>query len=207
MAQGLPQKYISQSTRLPVLIDSPIIMSGVFQRCRHAKPDSGELLALVNDILSIVDQQGKLLIDVPEGWVPDKWVKAVNADTQRGIEYMHAMKISDYDALSPEKRRVISLLQLLVRELQRLWATGAKVTVQCLGHAFHNIARWLRTPEKPGADSSMRLFRIISANWEELSMEMREGCCRVVGLELQAAEALINTPGFSVNTWGDIHRK
>src|SRR5262245_56006100 len=108
-----------------MLIDSPVIMSGVFQRCRHAQPDSGELLVLLNDILSVVDQQGKFLIEVPDGWVPEKWVKAVSADTQRGIEYMHAMKQETLDANSPEKRRVIAILRLVVQELQRLWAIDA----------------------------------------------------------------------------------
>ena len=187
-----------------MLIDSPVIMSGVFQRCRHAQPDSGELLVLLNDILSVVDQQGKFLIEVPDGWVPEKWVKAVSADTQRGIEYMHAMKQETLDANSPEKRRVIAILRLVVQELQRLWAIDAKTTVRRLGHAFHNIGRWLRAPAEANSDAPMKLFRVISANWDELSMEMRKGCCRVVGLEIQAAEALINTPGFPINTWGHI---
>jgi hypothetical protein len=160
------------------------------------------VLALVSDILSIVEQQGKFLIDVPEGWVPEKWVTAVRADTQRGVDYMNAMKLSDSDVLSPEKRREISLLRLLVRELQRLWAIGAYGTVERLGHAFHNIGRSLRIPDEPGRDALMLHFRVISADWEELSLEMREGCCRVVGLELQTAEELIKTPGFSINTAG-----
>ena len=99
-----------------MLIDSPFIMSALFQRCRtSAKRDMqndrvlgtsamrdksdkylGELLALATDILSVVDQQGKFLIDVPESWVPQRWVSAVRADTQRGIEYMQAMQLSDY---------------------------------------------------------------------------------------------------------------
>jgi hypothetical protein len=158
-------------------------------------------LTLASDILSVVDQQGKFLIDVPEGWVPHHWVSAVKADTQRGIEYMQAMQLSDYDVLTPEKRRQISLLQLLVRELQRLLAIGENFTVYRLGHAFHNVHRELRTPVSD-TQYAMGMFRVISADWDMLSMEMREDCCRVVALDLQEAEALINTPGFSINTNG-----
>jgi hypothetical protein len=156
----------------------------------------------VSDILSVVEQQGKFLIDVPEGWVPEKWVNAVRADTQRGVDYMNTMKLSDYDVFSPEKRRQIALLRLLVRELQRLWAIGADGTVQRLGHAFHNTGGSLRMPDEPGTAASMADFRVISADWDELSLEMQKGCCRVVGLDLHAAETLIKTPGFSINTAG-----
>jgi len=190
-----------------VLIDSPTILGGVFQRCRWVKRQGnrttlGELLAFAYDILNVVEQQGKFLIEVPEGWVPHKWASAVKADTQRGIEYMQAMKLSDYDVLIPENRREIALLQLLLRELQRLLTIGADVTVQRLGHAFHNINRELRTPAKPGMDAVMGTFRVISADWDDLSLETREGCCRVVDLEVQAAEALINTQGFAINCSG-----
>ena len=189
-----------------MLIDCPSILGATFQRCRwvkrHDKADTGEVLALVSDILSVVEQQGKFLIDVPEDWVPEKWVKTVRADTQRGMYYTNAMKLSDSDVLSPEKRREIALLRLLVRELHRLWAIGADRTVQRLGHAFHNIGGSLRKPDDPGRDASMIHFRVISADWDELSLERRESCCRIVALELQAAEALINTDGFSVNCSG-----
>ena len=183
-----------------MLIDSPTIMGGIFHRCRHARPDSGELLALLNDVLVIVEQQGKFLIDVPDGWVPDKWVKAVCADTRRGIEYMDAMNLRDHDTLSPNNRLLFSMVQLVVRELQRLWAINAKVTVQRLGYAFHNVSRCFRTKEELNSDSGMFYFRIISAHWNELSMETREACCRVVGLELDKAETLIKTAGFCINS-------
>lgn len=178
-----------------MLIDSPSILGCTFQRCRllRGRADIGELLELVSDILSEVEQQGKFLIDVPEGWVPEKWVKAVRGDTQRGIDHIRTtMKLSDHDVLSAEKRRVISLLRLLVRELHRLWAIGADNTVHHLGYAFHNInGHDLRMPDEPGTDTLMWYFRVIGFHWDELSLEMREGCCRVVGLELQEAEALI----------------
>src|SRR5262249_4571493 len=147
--------------------------------------------ALVSDILSVVAQQGKLLIDVPEGWVPEKWVKAVRSDTQRGVDSMNTMELSDSDVLSPEKRREISLLQLLVGELQRLLAIGADDTVQRLGGAFQHVDGLLRMTNEPGTDASMIHVRMISAAWDELSLEMRESYCRIVGLELQAAEELI----------------
>ncbi len=188
-----------------MLIDSPSISGATFQRCRwvkrHDRADTGEVLALVSDILSVVEQQGKFLIDVPEGWVPEKWVKAVRGGTQRYVDYMNTMKLSDSDVLSPEQRREIALLRLLVRELQRLLGIGADQTVQRLGHAFHNVDRELRTLVSD-TEYSMYMFRVISADWDMLSMEMREGCCRVVGLELQEAEELINTQGFSINCSG-----
>ena len=188
-----------------MLIDSPEIMRAIFQRCRtRAKVDArglGELLALASEILGEVDQQGKFLIDVPEDWLPHKWVSAVKADTQRGIERMQAMQVSGNDVLTPENRRQISLLQLLVRELQRLVAIGETFIVYRLGHAFHNVHRELRTLVSD-TEYSMVTFRVISADWDMLSMEMREGCCRVVGLELQEGEELINTPGFSINCSG-----
>jgi hypothetical protein len=121
---------------------------------------------------------------------------------QPGIDYTHTLKLSDYEVLSPAKRREIALLRLLVRELQRLLAIGADFTVQRLGHAFHNASQSLPLPDEPGIDAAMLDFRVISADWEDLSVEMRKGCCRVVGLELQAAEALIKTPGFSINMSG-----
>ena len=82
---------------------------------------------------------------------------------------MNTMKLSDSDVLSPEKRREIALLQLLVHEHQRLWTIGEDDTVQLLGHAFHNVNRLLRMPHEPGRDASMIHFRMISADRDELS--------------------------------------
>src|SRR5215510_16126061 len=120
-----------------MLIDSPSVMHGTFQRCRHAQPDCGELLALLNKILDVVNQQGKLLVEVPDRVLPDKWVKAVHDDTQRAIAFMQEMKPQDYDALSPKNQSLFSLIQIGTRELQRLWAIGAKPAVQALVYAFH----------------------------------------------------------------------
>lgn len=72
-------------------IDSSAALGATFQRCRLARrrngsdKDLGEVLALADAILREVDRQGKVLIDVSEGWVPQKWVSAVQGDTQRGI--------------------------------------------------------------------------------------------------------------------------
>ena len=184
-----------------MFIDSPVIMGGVFQRCRHARSDSGELLALLSDILTEVDKQGKLLIEVPDGLVPDKWVKAVGADTRRGIEYINAMELWEYDGLNPSNRPSLAIIQLLVKELQRLWSTEAIEAVKHLGYAFHNVARDFRPPRELGSEWAMMYFRIISSKWEELSTEMREDCCRIVGLDVGAAEARIKTPGFSLRAW------
>lgn len=190
-----------------MLIDSVEVLRATFQRCRQTlrhNPDDedlGEVLELASLILSAVDHQGRFVIDVPEGFVPHKWISAVQGDTQRGIKYMQAMQLSGCDELTPEKRRQTSLLQLLVRELERLWERGDTLTVSRLGHAFHNVDRELRTLVSDAA-YSMKMFRVISADWDKLSMEMREGCCQVVGLELQEAEELINTRGFAINCSG-----
>src|SRR5205085_1566783 len=97
----------------------------------------------------------------------------------------------------PEKRREISLLQLLVRELQRLWAIDAYGPVRRIGYALHNVHQWLRMPDEPGRDAStMYYFRAISADWDELSLEMREGCCRVVGLDLQVSREVDQDTGL-----------
>lgn len=62
---------------------------------------------------------------------------------------------------TPEKRRELSLLQLLARELQRLWGIGDTFTVPRLGYASHNIdLRMLGSdPECP-----MEMFRVSSAD-------------------------------------------
>lgn len=190
---------------LPMLIHSPYILAATFQRCRRAvsnNADTGEVLVLVSDILRVVEQQGKFLIDVPEGWVPAKWLTAVRADTQRGLDYMTTMKLPDSDVLSPEKRRKVALLRLLVRELHRLWAIGAYPLVRQLGAMFQHIPEWLREPDEPGRDAWMRFFRGIKTDWDGLSLEMREGCCQVVGLDLQAVEEWIKTGGDSIRTAG-----
>lgn len=190
----------------PMLIDSPEVMRAIFQRCRNRARISvrglDEVLGLGNEILRVVEHQGKFLIDVPEDALPQKWVSAVKADTQRAIEYRQAMQRSDYELLTPEHRRQIALLRLLVRELQRLVAMGENYSVYRLGYAFHNVHRVLSMPEETDKGSALQMFRVISADWDMLSMEMREDSCRVVGLERSAAEAMINTPGFSINRSG-----
>ena len=45
-------------------------------------------------------------------------------------------------------------------------------------------------------------FRIISAHWSELSDQMRQAFCRVMGFDLQRAEALVGQPGFALEMYG-----
>jgi hypothetical protein len=68
---GLVNNVTTRSGSI-MLIDSLIIIYRAFQRCRWVKRVSNrgetvELLAFVNDVLSVVEQQGKFLIDVSEG--------------------------------------------------------------------------------------------------------------------------------------------
>ncbi len=189
-----------------MLIDSAEVLRATFQRCRQTrgKPDDkdlGEILAVLEAILSVVDHQERFVIDVPESWVPNKWGSAVTGDTQRGLQSWQALKISDREAFTPQKRRQVALLHLLVRELQRLWRIGDHFTVSRLGHAFHNVDQELRTWSSD-TESSMITFRVISADWDMLSLDMREACCRVMGLERQEAEELITTPEFAINRSG-----
>jgi len=178
-----------------MLIDSPSVMYGTFQRCRHASPDSTELLALLNDVLEVVSQQGRFLVEVPDQHIPDKWLKAVRDDTERAITDLRDME-QGRDELSSQNQSLFSLLKEGTRELRRLWAMDAKHAVQSLGYAFHVIPPLLRTPERFNPESYMFCFRMISAFWKDLSLEMREAICKVVGLELGAAEGLIDREGF-----------
>jgi hypothetical protein len=179
-----------------MLIDSPTIMSCVFQRCRRAGvgPDDGceEVLALLSDVLREVDQQGKFLIEVPDGFVPDKWVTAVGADTRRGIEYMDVMNLGEHDALTPLKRPLFDLVRLVVNELKRWLAVGKNKPVRGIGGTFQNIGDCFRVSEVLHPDRTMHYVRAIAREWDELSQEMREGCCRVLRLDLTAGEALIS---------------
>jgi len=176
------------------------MMYGTFHRCRHAKPDCGELLELLNNILEAVSQQGRLLVEVSDQHIPDKWIKAVQDDTRRAIAHMEDMKLRDHDALSTQNQSLLALMQTGARELCRLWTTDEKAAVQSLGYAFHVIPQLLRTPEKFSRESYMWCFRIISAYWDKLSIGMQEAFCAVVGLELGAAQTLINTEGFSIKS-------
>ena len=44
-------------------------------------------------------------------------------------------------------------------------------------------------------------FRIISAHWSELSDQMRQAFCLVMGFDLQHAEALVGQPGFALEMY------
>ena len=182
-----------------MLIDSPSVIYGTFQRCRHVKPDCGELLVLLNSILEAVSQQGSLLVEVPDQHIPAEWVKAVHEDTQRAIAYKQDKNQQVHDSLSPENQSLFALIRIGTRELQRLWAAESKMAVQSLGYVLHVIPPFLRTPEQFNPQSYMFCLRILTAHWHDLSIGMRKACCRVVGLELDAAQLLINTSGLAID--------
>ena len=180
-------------------IDSPSLMYGTFQRCSHARPDCDELLTLLSSILVVVNQQQRFLVEVPDHLVPDKWVKAVHDDTQRASLYVRSLKQEVRDDLSARNQALFSLIEVGTRELQRLWAIQATFAVRSLGYAFHVLPNLLRTPEEFSPKSYRFCFRIISAHWNDLSLEMREAFCKVVGLKLESADTLIKSPGFALH--------
>lgn len=198
---------LNNGTDRAMVIDSPSVMYGTFQRCRHFKPDCSELLELLNNILEAVSQQRRFLAEVPEQLVPDKWKKALHDDTERAIRYIHERGLKDHDALLSKSVPVFSLLQIGTRELQRLWAIQATFAVRSLGYAFHVLPELLRTPEDFRLKSYRLCFRIISAHWDELSLEMREAICNIVGLKLQSADTLVKSLGFSLEMWGQNGRE
>jgi hypothetical protein len=174
-------------------------MYGVFQQCRHGRTDCGELLTLLGSILVYVNRQQRFLVEVPDYLVPDKWVKAVRDDTERAISYMRNRNQEVRDDLSARNQVMFSLIEVGTRELHRLCAVQATIAVRSLGYAFHVIPDLLRTPEEFSPKSYRFCFRVISAHWEELSLEMREAFCEIVGLKLESADTLIKSPGFSLH--------
>lgn len=174
-------------------------MHGTFQQCQHARPACGELLVLLSNILDVVKQQRRFLVEVPDAIVPDKWIKAVRDDTERAILYTRGLKQAVRDDLSPRNQALFSLIDVGTRELQRLWAVQATFAVRSLGYAFHVLPDLLRTPEEFSPKSYRFCFRVISPHWNELSLELPGAFCKIVGLQLKSADTLVKSPGFALH--------
>jgi len=174
-------------------------MAGVFQQCRHGRTDCEELLTLLGSILVFVKLQQRFLVEVPAYLVPDKWVKAVQDDTERAIAYMRSLKQEVRDDLSVRNQVIFSLIEVGTRELHRLWAIQSTSAVRSLGYAFHVLPDLLRTPEEFSPNSYRFCFRVISAHWKDLSLEMRQAFCKIVGLRVKSADTLIKSSGFALH--------
>jgi hypothetical protein len=78
-----------------------------------------------------------------------------------------------------------------VAELQRLWAAQRIEPVRALGYAFHNIPQFLRAPATFDTEAYQHCFRIAGAYWPELSSQMQQDFCTLLGLsEKQVRELL-----------------
>jgi hypothetical protein len=175
-----------------MLIDSTIFMYGVFQDCRHGRGMERRLDVLI-EAFEIAKQQGRLVVEVPETWV--------NANELR---YSVVVNQEQDSALLPANQQLFSLIYIGTQELKRLCALEAKHALRCLGYAFRNIPALLRTPDQFSPKAYMGCFRIVSNHWDKLSFEMRQAFCDVLGLGLEEATTMANSPGFPSKVWRNL---
>jgi len=89
------------------------------------------------------------------------------------------------DRIASSGQPLFALLYVGIHELQRLWASESTYAVRSLGYAFHMIPQLLRTPEQFDRKAYRFCFRMVSAHWDELSPEMRQSFCDVLGMTLE----------------------
>ena len=185
-----------------MLINSTRFMYETFLSCRHSLYQTGELLPPLRKIFDLTKQQGRFTIELP-----DDWVNTVDEFIRQTLSKAASLEHPPADALTSGNYALVSLLDIGIAELQRLWKADAKPAVRSLGYAFHMLPDLLRCPEKFSPDGYMFCFGLVSRHWDDYSEELRLALCKVVGLKLSHAEALINSPKSSVILWKDLPRQ
>ncbi len=163
-------------------IDATLLMYGAFQSCRHAGRHTSTALNLLAEILEFANQQGTLVVEVPDTWV--------EKNAMQSIAVMPGGELNQVDLLSAANQALFSLICVGTNELQRLWTIGAKPAVRSLGYAFHMLPPLLRTPDQFSPSQYMCCFGKVLRHWNELSPEMRRTFCDVLGLDLTEVTAL-----------------
>jgi hypothetical protein len=178
-----------------MLTDSTQLMFYTFQCARHAQPAVSELLPLLDKVLDTVIRERSFVVEIPDVWVSlfDPSLAAIVATFEAR---------PDASWTSSETAPLFSLVRMATAELRRLHAQDAVLAVRSIGYALHMIPRVLRGRDTFSRGDYEFCFRIISAHWSELSDQMRQAFCLVMGFDLQHAEALVGQPGFALEMYG-----
>jgi hypothetical protein len=178
-----------------MLTDSTRLMYCTFQCARHAHPAVSELLPLLEKVLDTVMRERSFVVEIPDVWVNtfDAYVPAILATFEER---------PNASWTSSETAPLFSLVRTATAELQRLHAHDAVLAVRSIGYALHMIPGVLRGDDTFSRGGYEFCFRIISAHWGELSDQMRQAFCLVMGFDLQRAEALVGQRGFALEMYG-----
>jgi hypothetical protein len=179
-----------------MLTDSTRLMFYTFQCARHAQPAVSELLPLLEKVLDTVMRERSFVVEIP-----DVWVSPCNAYAPAIVATFKEWPNASWT--SSETAPLFSLVRTATVELRRLHAQDAVLAVRSIGYALHMIPRVLRGRDTFSRRDYELCFRMIGAHWSELSDEMRQAFCLVMGFDLQHAEALVGQPGVALEMYGN----
>jgi hypothetical protein len=172
---------------MPFRIDSTKLMYSTFQSCRHARPEAEVYLRVLADALSTVQQQQTFIIPLPlsSKQLPQAFVRQIRAPLFSSLYRANT--------ISSNVQRFLDFTVVGVTELQRLWVAQRIEPVRALGYAFHNIPQFMRLPATFDSEAYQHCFRIAGAYWSEVSSEMQQQFCTLLGLSDEQAHELLES--------------
>jgi hypothetical protein len=170
---------------MPVRIDSIKLMYATFQSCRYARPETDYYLPVLVDALNTLRQQQTFIVPLPavHKRLPQTLVHQIRAPW--------FLSLYRTKTITSAAQPFLHFTVVGVAELQRLWVAQRIEPVRRLGYAFHNIPQFLRTPATFDLEAYQHCFRIAGAYWSELSAEMQQHFCTLLGLSEQQARELL----------------
>ena len=181
-----------------VVVNCVILAETTFLDCRYCGPASGELLGLLTEAFVQVRERGTLLVEFPPARLAA--VKTFFGPLRTHDEVRtNSASIAE---LSPEKLRLLWLVEVAAGELQRLWSAKAKGAIRSLGYAVHPISELVLSKHAFEPRLFSFNFRIAAFHWSELSSEMQQALCDLAGIERTQADSLVAQENFAVKIYG-----
>lgn len=189
----------SENQRI-MLIDSMKLASQTFLFCRWAIPDMTNLhLELLIWMFDQLRRNDELEMELPDSWPqPVDFINFVK-ETYKVSQKVDRVRLS---SLPQKGQQLLSLIELGAKELQRLWASDSVIAVRSIGYALHPIPGLVRSSEIFDAELFQFNFRIAAFCWTDLSQEIQQAFCDIVGAKRERVEKLLDQKGFAIDIFG-----
>jgi hypothetical protein len=176
-------------------IDSIAVLFHGFQICRYAakqeSPKRRRRLQILRTILAEVQHRDTFVVPVEAPILNElSQVRGAIADP-------HA-KRSPHAGLSVNQRELLSFVQILIAELERLAEGGSLEAVRAFGDQFHNFPGGLYEDRPVNRVEGKHFLQLAAAFWDELSSDMRDAFSKLAGVDPVTADRLVRSDGFAV---------
>lgn len=177
-------------------LDSMKLAYWVFIALRNGRRADLPLEILI-DALEAVDQQGILVVEMPDD--TDEKLKPVYVTSIPAAEIAAPPFANPcpLEHMQAENRALVPYIKVAAHELKRLREAGRERALKALGYTMHVVPEVISRREEFDADWYLDIVRVAAPHWSDYSTEMRAAMAKVLGIEPVRLDELVRQEGFA----------